>query len=49
VRLRAPPHSVWQRKTGARYTAGADSFIRAAPEHAEALLKAGCARAEPVK
>jgi hypothetical protein len=42
VRLKAAPHSVWQPRTGARYVAAADGRLDVAPEHVEALMRAGC-------
>jgi hypothetical protein len=48
VRLKAPrPHAAFAPASGSpvRYTADADGFIVADVAHAEALVKAGCARA----
>jgi hypothetical protein len=48
VRLKAPrPHMTFApdpAHSSLRYTANADRFIDAAPEHVKALLRAGCVR-----
>jgi len=35
---------VWQPRTGSRYTADAGGFMDVAVNHADALVRAGCAR-----
>ena len=47
MRLRAPrPHMAFQPVTPVRYTSDADGIILAHSDHAEALVRAACERAD---
>jgi hypothetical protein len=46
VRFKGTPHQSYQPETGHRYTADAEGLIEVRPEHAEGMIRMGCAPVE---